>query len=164
MFTLTYIVWPWIWNQSFYLGIWIDDRNKIIILPSFQLDTQLNSQNTNETEFINENNTLICIWILVFQVRMIEFSTSRKCCLWRYFSSFHDYWPPRTWNSLVHTSWGEMERCEKRAFQLLILRKKNMSWNIKTKLVTDFLLTVSSSSMKDYTCHYVVSTKKTSLH
>jgi len=31
-----------------------------------------------------------------------------------------------------------MERFEKRAFQLLKMRKKNISWNIKTKCVTDF--------------------------
>jgi len=23
-----------------------------------------------------------------------------------YFSSLHDFWPPSTWNSLLHTSWG----------------------------------------------------------
>jgi len=40
---------PWIWNQCFYLGIWNDDRTKIIVLPSFQLATRLNSQSTNET-------------------------------------------------------------------------------------------------------------------
>ena len=32
---------------------------------------------------------------------------------------------------------GEMERCEKRAFQLLKMRKNDISWNIKTKCVTD---------------------------
>jgi len=48
------IRWTWILNQYFYLGIWNDDRTKIIVLPSFQLATRLNSQNTNETEFINE--------------------------------------------------------------------------------------------------------------
>jgi len=48
------IGWPWIWNQRFYLGIWNGDRTKMIVLPSFHLATQLNSQNTNETEFINE--------------------------------------------------------------------------------------------------------------
>ena len=37
----------------FYLGIWNDDRNKIIVLPSFQLVTRINSENRNETEFIN---------------------------------------------------------------------------------------------------------------
>ena len=46
--------WPWIWNQYFYLGIWNDDRTKIIVLPSFQLGTRLRSQNRNETELINE--------------------------------------------------------------------------------------------------------------
>jgi len=34
-----------------------------------------------------------------------------------------------------------MEQCEKRAFQLLKMRKKKISWNLKTKYVTDFLLT-----------------------
>ena len=38
-------------------------------------------------------------------------------------------------------------------FQLLKMRKMNVNWNIKTNSVTDFLLTVRSSSMKDYTCH-----------
>ena len=46
--------WPWIWNQCLYLGIWNDDCTKKILLTSFQLATRLNSQNTNETEFINE--------------------------------------------------------------------------------------------------------------
>ena len=36
--------------------------------------------------------------------------------------------------------------------------KKENSWNIKSKCVTNILLTVRSSSMKDYTCHYVGST------
>ena len=48
------IGWHWICNQCFYLGIWNNDRTKMIVLPSFQLPTRLNSQNTNETEFINE--------------------------------------------------------------------------------------------------------------
>ena len=60
--------------------------------------------------------------------------------------------------SLVHNSLGEMEWCEKRAFLLLKMWKMKVSRNIKTKCVTDFVLTVRSSSMKDYTCHYVGST------
>ena len=40
-----------------------------------------------------------------------------------YFSSLHDYWPPTTLIPLVHNSLGEMEWCEKRAFQLLKMRK-----------------------------------------
>ena len=49
-----YVRWPWIWNQHYYLGIWNYDSTKITYLPSFQLATRLNSQNTNETVFINE--------------------------------------------------------------------------------------------------------------
>ena len=48
------IRWPWKWNQYFYLGIWVDERSKIIFLPSFQLFTRLNSKNRNEIRFINE--------------------------------------------------------------------------------------------------------------
>ena len=74
------------------------------------------------------------------------------------FSSLYDYWHPSTRIALVQTSWGEMEGCEKRAIQLLKIRKMKVSRNSKTKCVTDILLTVRSLSMKDYTCHYVEST------
>ena len=141
--------------MCFYLVIWNDDRTKMIVLPSFQLATRLNSQNTNEADFINEIWHIHCLWILIYPIGIIEVWNSRKCCFWFYFISLHDYWPPSTWNSLVHTSWGEMERCEKSAFQLLKMRKK-FRWNTKTKCVTDVLLTVRSSSIKDYNCHYVV--------
>ena len=47
------IGWPWIWNQYLYLGICNDDRTKIIVLPSFQLVTRINTQNRKETRFIN---------------------------------------------------------------------------------------------------------------
>ena len=111
-------------------------------------------------KLLMNSDTLICLWLLVFPIGIIEVSTSRKCCFWLYFSSLQDYWPPSTWNLLVHTSWGETERREKRAFQLLKLRKMKIRWNIKTKCVTDFLLTVSSSSMRDYTCHYWCALKR----
>jgi hypothetical protein len=42
-------------KQFFYLGISNNYRTNIIVLPSFQLATQFTSQNTNETEFINEH-------------------------------------------------------------------------------------------------------------
>ena len=48
------IVCHWIWNQCFHLGIWNDDRPKMNVLSSFHLATRFNSQNPNETEFINE--------------------------------------------------------------------------------------------------------------
>jgi len=72
------IRWPWIWNHYFYLGIWNDERTNIIFLPSFQLVTRLNSQNRNETILLINPDTLICIWILVFPIAIIQVSTPRK--------------------------------------------------------------------------------------
>ena len=149
---------PWIWNQYIYLGIWNIERTKIIFSPSFQLVTLLNSQNRNETSLLMNTDTLIFIWILVFPIVVIQVSTSRKWSVLLYFSSLHNYWPPSTLISLVPNSLGEMEQCEKHAFQLLKMRKMKVSRNLKTKCVTNFLLTVRSSSMQDYTCHYVEST------
>jgi hypothetical protein len=61
--------WTWIWNQYFSLGISNDDRTKMIVLPSHQLATRLNSQNTNETELTKQiwhinlhMNTCISNW------------------------------------------------------------------------------------------------------
>ena len=130
----------------------------MIVLPSFQLATRLNSQNTNETEFINELWHINFQWILVFPIGIIEASTPQMWSFWLYFSPLHDYWTPTPCKSLVNTSWVEMGRCDKRAFQLLKMRKKEMCWNIKTMCITDILLTVRSSSMKNYTCHYGVRT------
>ena len=100
--------WLWIWNQCFYLGIWNDDRTKMIVLSSFHFATRFNSQNANETETLMNPDTLICLWIFVFPIGIIEVSTSRKCWFWLEYSSLHNYWTPSTWNSLVHTSWGEV--------------------------------------------------------
>ena len=41
-------------NQCLYLGIRNDDRTKMIVLPTFQFATRLNSQSTNETGLFNE--------------------------------------------------------------------------------------------------------------
>ena len=149
---------PWKWNQYFYLGIRDVELSKIIFLPSFQLVKRLNSQNSNETCLLMSSDTLIFIWILAFPIGIIQVSTPRKWSFLLYFSSLRVYWPPTTLISLVHNSSGETEWCEKRAFQLLKMRKKKESRNIKTNCVTDILLTVRTSSIKDYTCHYVVST------
>ena len=83
------------------------------------------------------SDTLICIWILAFPIGIIQVSTPRKSSFLLYFSSFHDYWPPTTLISLVHNSLGKMEWCEKRDFQLLKMRNRKVSRNIKTKCVTD---------------------------
>jgi len=144
--------WHWL-TLNMNLGIWNDERTKIIVLLLFQLVTRINSQYRNETEFIN------VLWIIILYMN-IGISNWHNWNfdprIWSflvYFSSLHDFWPPSTWYSLVDTSLGERERCEKRTFQLLKTRKKIISWNIKTKSITDILLTVTSSRMKDYTCH-----------
>ena len=79
------IRWPWKWNQYIYLGIWNDERTKIIFLPSFQLVTPLNSQNRNETSLLMKTYTLICTWILVYPIGIIQVSTPRKWILFTLF-------------------------------------------------------------------------------
>ena len=123
------IRWPWKWNQYFYLGIREVERSKIIFLPSFQLVTRLNSQNRKETSLLINPDILICIWILAFPIGIIQFSTPRKWSFLLHFSSLHHYWPPTPLISLVHNSLGEMEWCEKRAFQIFRIRKMKVSWN-----------------------------------
>ena len=147
-------------KPGFQFGNLRNERSKIILLPSFQLVTRLNWKNRNETSLLMNSDTLNCIWILAFPIGIIQVSTPRKWSFLHFISSLHDYWPPITLISLEHNS-VEMEWCEKRAFQLLKMRKMKESWNKKTECVTDFLLTVRTSSMKDYTCHYAVSTQKT---
>ena len=44
------------------------------------------------------------------------------------------------------------------------IAKNEIQLKHKTKCVTEILLTVRSSSMKDYTCHYVERTKKTNVY
>ena len=138
------IRWPWKWNQNFYLGIREDERSKIIFLDPFELVTRLNSQKRKQTISLMNSDTLIWIWMLPFPIGISQVSTPRKWIFLLYFSSLHDYWPPTTLISWVHNSLAEMEWCEKRAFQLLKLRKMKVIWNIKTKCVTNFLLTVTS--------------------
>ena len=131
--------------------IWEDERSKIIFLHSFQLVTRLNSQNRNETSLLLNSDTLNFIWILAFPIGIILVSTPQKWSFLLYFSSLHDYWPPTTLISLVHISLGEMEWCEKRAFQLLRMQKMSQLKH-KDQVRNRLFLAVRSSSMKDFTC------------
>ena len=153
MFTLTYVDLEYETSISI-----LEFEMMIVVLLSFQLPTPLNPQNTRKLSLVMNSDTLLCIGILVFPIAIIEISTQHNWSFWHYFSSFHDYWPPTTRNALVHTSLGEMEQCEKRVFSSTKCKKKEISWNIKTKCLTDILLTVRNTSMKDSTCHYGVST------
>jgi len=49
----------------------------MIHLPSFQLATRLNSQNTNETEFINELWHINLFMNIGFPIGIIEVSNTR---------------------------------------------------------------------------------------
>ena len=113
----------------------------IVIKRLFRLHFSMQNDEIYKTQMKLDlfmySDTLICLWILVFLIGIIEFSTSRKCCFWLYFNSLQDCWPPSTWNSLIHRSRGEMKRCEKRAFKFLKMRKKKIISNIKRKCVTD---------------------------
>ena len=118
------IRWPWKWNLYFYLGVWEDERSKIIFLPSFQLVAQLNSQNRNETSLLIDSDTSIFIWVLAFPIGIIQVWSPRKWSFLLYFSSLQDYWPPTTLISLEHNSLGKwsdvknmifsFSKCEKR--------------------------------------------------
>ena len=72
------IRWTWKWKLYLYLGIWEDERSKLIFLPSFQIVARLNSQNRNETSLLMNSDTLICIWILAFPIGIIQVSTPGK--------------------------------------------------------------------------------------
>ena len=133
--------------------IWNDNLTKMIVLPLFQFATRLNSQNSYETEIHNEFSHINLYKNSGNSNWHTEVSTHRNWSICLYFSSINHYWPPNTRKSLVQTSWIEMERCKKRAFQLFKMRKMNFSWNIKSKYETDIFLSVRSSSMKYYTCH-----------
>jgi len=125
------IGWLWILNQCFYLEIRNDDRTKMIVLPLFQLATLLKSQNTNETEFINE------LWhIKLFtNIGISNWHNwsldPTKMKFLNFFQFLTRLLTASTWNVFVHTSRCKIERCEKRAFQLLKMRKKKITWNIK---------------------------------
>ena len=84
-----------------------------------------------------KSDTLICIWILLSPIGIIEVTTPRKWISLFFMSSLHNYWPPSTWKLLVHNPSCEVEWCEKHVIKLLKLRKKKISWNLKTKCVTD---------------------------
>ena len=119
---------PLIWFQYFYFGIWNDERTKLIGFPSFQFATRLNSQNRNETVFIINADTLICIWILVFPIGIIQLSNPRKLSFLLYFSSLNEYWQPSTWTSLYipRAKWNDVKN------MLFSSSKCERNWSVKT--------------------------------
>jgi len=130
----------------------------MIVLPSFQLATRLHSQNTNETVFNNElwhinlfMNIVTSIWHnrsfdLPWMLFLTLFELLTRLLTSKLLKLFITYLVGRN-----GTMW-------KRCFSSPQNARKENQLKHKTKCVKDFLLLVSSSSMKDYTFHYVVIT------
>ena len=119
------------------MEIWEDERSKIIFLHSFQLVTRLNSQNRNETSLLMNSDTLICIWILAFPICIIRFESTKM----NFFSLFQFLTRLLTsnhFNIIITNLVGWNGVMWKRFFQLLKMRKMKVSWNIKTKCLSDF--------------------------
>ena len=90
MFTLTFVD---LVNETS-ISIWEfreDERSKIILLPTFQLVTRLNSQNRNESKFINELRYInLYMNISISNCHNSSFKSTKMRFL-LYFSSLHDY-------------------------------------------------------------------------
>ena len=157
MFTLTYFYAEYGASICSW-DIWNDDRPKMIALHLFQLTTRFNSLYTYESDIHYELwhiNLYMKIGFSNWHIGSIDltkkwfstqfqFDTRLLTCM--HLKPFSTYFV------------GQMERWEKRAVQLLKMRKKNITWNIKTKCETDVLLIVRSSSTKDYSWHSMVNT------
>ena len=105
--------------------------------------------------------TLICLWILVFPIGIIEISTSRKSFFDFLYVPYMitDLQAPET---LLHIPRGETGTMWKTCFSAPQNAKKEISWNLITMSVTDFLLRVRSSCIKDYTFHDLSKIKRKS--
>ena len=141
-----------------------DDRTKIIVLPSFQLVTRINSQNRNGTEFIN------VLWQIIlymnigisnwhnwsFDLTNMKFFTLfqflNRFLTSKYLKIFSTYLVGRN-GSMWKTCYSAPQNSKKENQ----LKHKNQVHN---KLFIDSW----SSRMKDYTCHYEVSTKLSNVY
>ena len=151
------ISWPWIWNQYFYLAIWNDDRTKIIVLQSFQLVTRISSQKRNENEFIN----VLCFFNLCMNIGNSNWhnwsfdpTSMNFFTLFKFLTRFLTSKYLKLFSTYLVGRNGAMWKTCFSTFQIA----KKISWNIESKCITDSLWTVRSTRMKDYTCHYEVST------
>jgi hypothetical protein len=152
MFTLTYVELEYETN----IFIW-EFEMLIVVLPSFGLPTQVNLQNTKETEFINELwniNLYMNIGIFnwhnwSFDYTYLNFLTLFQFLLWLLTSNH-----PKLFSTYLTGRNGVMFAT---CFSAPQNAKKKICLNIKTTCLTDSQLTVRSTSMKHYACYYGVS-------
>ena len=157
MFTLTYVDLEYE-NSISSCDIWNDNRTLLMDLLLFQLATRLNTQNRNETGFING------LWHINFYKNIgssnwhnwsFDHTNTRFFTLFQ----FHTRLPTSKYLKIFGTYLvGRNGAIWNTCFSAPQNAKKENRLKHKTKCVTDFLLTVRSSSMKNYTCHYEVST------
>ena len=131
---------------------------KIIVLPSFQLVTRINSQKRNETAFIN------VLWHIILYMNIVisishnwSFDTTNM----KFFNLFQFH--TRFLNSkylklfstyLVGRIWAMWKTC----FLAPHIAKKENQLKHKNQVHNRLFIDSWSSRMKDYTSHYEVST------
>ena len=161
MFTLTYL------DLEYETSISVWEFEVMIVLPSFQVATLLNSRNTYETVFHNESDTLFCIWILVFPIGIIDVTTPRDWIFWIYISSSHDSWPPRhvhidiswswIWNQYFCLGIWSDDRTKMIVLHSIQLATRLNSWNTYetvSKLIWHFNLYMNIGISNWHNCSY----------
>jgi len=140
-----------IWNSISRWLIWNDDRTKMIVSPSFQLATRLNSKNSCDTEihvelwninlYMNTGFSNSYFWSIeptkMMFLPLFQFET-------RLLTSKH----PKFFSTYLVEQNGAMW---KMCFSAAQNAKNKFQLKHKTKYETDDFLSVISSSMKHYT-------------
>ena len=149
--------WAWKWNQYFYFGIRNDERTEIVFLPSFQLVTRLNSQNRNVTVFINVP-CHITLYLNIGNSNWHYWSFDSTNMMFFTLFQFLTRFPTSNYLNLFSTYLEERKGSMwKTCFSAPQNAKKENQLKHKNLLHIILLLTVRSSRMKDYSCHYEVS-------
>jgi len=149
---------PWKWNQYFYFGIRNDERTKINIFAFISARYTIKFTEEKWNNFINE------LWHINLNMNVFisnSYNSSFYSTKLKFFTLFQFF--TRLLNS-YHFNYMSTQ----------LVGRKGVMWNTcfsasqnakneshlkhKIQVRNRFFLTVRSSSMKDYTCHYVVST------
>jgi hypothetical protein len=105
------------------------------------------------------SDTLICIWILLFPIGIIEISTPRKMIFITLFQFLKRLLTSKLLKLFSTYLEGRNGAMWNLCFSAPQNAKKDNHLKHKNQVPNTLLLTVRTSSMKDYTCHYGVSTK-----
>ena len=139
-------------------GIWNVIRTKMKDLSLFNVVKLLNSQNTYEIEILSELWHINLYIIIPITIRHIMYRThdNEICDIISLRYTINDLQHLKMFSTCLAEQNGGMW---KTSFSSRQNAKKIFNWNIKTKYATCVWLS-QFSSMKDYTCHYRLSTNK----